>query len=468
MTMNAETLVNEHAWWKEGIIYQVYPRSFQDSNNDGVGDLEGIIQRLDYLNDGTPGSLGIDAVWLSPIYPSPMKDFGYDISDYCAIDPVFGDQAVFDRLVEEAHKRGIRIIMDMVFNHTSDQHPWFADSRSSRSSPYRDWYIWRDPKPGGKPPTNWLSTFAGSGWEWDQATAQFYYHSFFREQPDVNWWNPDLRKAIYGAMRFWLDRGVDGFRLDVVHFYGKDMQFRDNPRGMTGLTKGLIAYDRFKHIYDRDRPEVHEIFEEMRKVTDAYPDRMMVGETPYEYDADVALSYLGDGDDELHLAFYFKFLLTRWNARTYRKRIKTHYGAVPSKGWPCWVQNNHDMPRSIGRLALPHESAKTKKLRARAAALILLTLRGTPFLYYGEEIGMRNGNIPRKAIKDPLGLRYWPVYKGRDMSRTPMQWDRGPYSGFSNVEPWLPINPDHFEVNVEAQESDPVSMLSYYKELAWL
>jgi len=466
--MNDATAVSESAWWKDGIIYQIYPRSFQDSNNDGVGDLEGIIQRLDYMNDGSAGSLGVDAVWLSPIYPSPMKDFGYDISDYCAIDPVFGDLDVFDRLVEEAHKRGIHIIMDLVFSHTSDQHPWFLESRSSRSSPYRDWYIWRDPKPGGKPPTNWLSTFAGRGWEWDEATGQFYYHSFLREQPDVNWWNPDLRKAMFDNIRFWLDRGVDGFRLDVVHFYGKDMKFRDNPRGMTGLTKGLIAYDRYKHIYDRDRPEIHEIFKEMRKVTDAYPGRMMVGETPYEYGADMALSYLGDGEDELHLAFYFKFLLTRWSARAYRERIEALYKALPPKGWPCWALNNHDMPRSMGRLSLPHESLKTKRLRARAAILILLTLRGTPFLYYGEEIGMRNGSIPRKAIQDPLGKRYWPVYKGRDMSRTPMQWDRSPFAGFSEVEPWLPLNPDSGEVNVAAQEKDPVSMLSYHRELIWL
>lgn len=467
--MNTLNTQNETAWWKGGVIYQIYPRSFQDSKQDGIGDLEGITRRLDYLNDGTPRSLGIDAIWISPIYPSPMKDFGYDISDYCAIDPVFGDLDAFDRLVEEAHKRGVRIIMDLVYNHTSDQHPWFLDSRSSRSSRCRDWYLWHDPAPGGKPPTNWLAAFGGSGWEMDETTGQYYYHSFLKEQPDLNWWNPELREAVYDCMRFWLDRGVDGFRLDVVHFYGKDMQFRNNPRGMTGLTKGLIAYDRYKHIYDRDRPEVHEIFKEMRKLTDTYPDRMMVGETPYEYGPDVALSYLGDGEDELHLAFYLKFLLARWNARVFKDHIRSLYGALSSKGWPCWVLNNHDVPRNLGRHSLPFiTSQETRRMKARAAAVILLTLRGTPFLYYGEELGMRNGSIPRKAIKDPMGKRYWPFYKGRDMSRTPMQWDRETFSGFSEKEPWLPLNPDWKEVNVSAQEVRPDSILSLYKDLIWL
>ena len=466
--MNSDSTMNQPAWWKDGVVYQIYPRSFQDSNGDGVGDLEGVIQRLDYLNDGTPASLGVDAIWLSPIYPSPMADFGYDVSDYCAIDPVFGDLGAFDRLVAEAHRRGIRIILDMVFNHTSERHPWFLDSRSSRSSRRRDWYLWRAPKPGGKPPNNWQAAFGGSGWEWDEATGQFYYHSFLKEQPDLNWGNPELRRAVHDSMRFWLDRGVDGFRLDVVHFFGKDREFRDNPRGLTGFTKGLISYDRYKHLYDRDRPEVHEVFREMRKLTDAYPDRMMVGETPYELGAEVATSYLGDGSDELHLAFYFKFLLARWSARGYRERLERLYRAIPEKGWPCWVLNNHDMPRSTGRLSLPWEGDETRRNRARAAAMILLTLRGTPFLYYGEELGMRNGRIPREAIQDPMGKRYWPVYRGRDMARTPMQWDHTASAGFSSAAPWLPLNPDHDRVNVAAQAADPRSVLSFYRELVWL
>jgi len=452
-------------WWQGGVIYQIYPRSFQDGNGDGIGDLEGIIQRLDYLNGDEARSLGVDAIWLSPIYPSPMADFGYDISDYCDIDPVFGNLETFDRLVQEAHKRGIRIILDMVFNHTSDRHPWFLDSRSRRDSPRRDWYLWKDPKPGGAPPNNWQAAFGGSGWEWDPATGQSYYHSFLKEQPDLNWHNPGLRRAVHDTMRFWLDRGVDGFRLDVVHFYGKDPEFRDNPRGMTGLTKGLIAYDRYRHLYDRDRPEVHGIFRGMRGVTDAYPERMMVGETPYEHGADVSASYLGNGQDELHLAFYFKFLLARWSARVYRDRIEALYRALPPGGWPCWVLNNHDMPRSMGRHGLPLESQETRQRRARAAALILLTLRGTPFLYYGEELGMRNGNIPRAAVQDPLGKRYWPLYKGRDMSRTPMQWDRSPGAGFSAAPPWLPLNPDWPVVNVENQQALPESMLRHHRNL---
>jgi len=455
----------EPLWWKEGVVYQIYPRSFQDANGDGIGDLEGIVRRLDYLNGDGNHALGVDAIWLSPIYPSPMADFGYDISDYCGIDPVFGDHDTFDRLVLEAHRRGIRVILDMVFNHTSDRHPWFLDSRSGRRSPRRDWYLWKDPKPGGGPPNNWQAAFGGSGWEWDAQTGQYYYHSFLKEQPDVNWANPELRRAVYDTMRFWLDRGVDGFRLDVVHFYGKDPLFRDNPRGMTGLTKGLVAYDRYRHLYDRDRPEAHEVFREMRKVTDAYEERMMVGETPYEHGAEISASYLGSGKDELHLAFYFKFLLARWNARVYRDRIESLLRALPPGGWPCWVLNNHDMSRSIDRHAFPFESETSRRLRARAAALILLTLRGTPFLYYGEELGMRNGKIPRRAIQDPLGKRYWPVYRGRDMSRTPMQWDRSPGAGFSNTEPWLPLNPDRAVVNVENQEALPDSMLRHYRNL---
>jgi alpha-glucosidase len=455
----------ESFWWKEGVIYQIYPRSFQDGNRDGVGDLEGIVQRLDYLNGQGARSLGVDAIWLSPIHPSPMADFGYDISDYCDIDPVFGNLETFDRLVREAHRRGIRIILDMVFNHTSDRHPWFLDSRSGRNSRCRDWYLWKDPKPGGGPPNNWQAAFGGSGWERDELTGQYYYHSFLKEQPDVNWRNPELRRAVYDTMRFWLDRGVDGFRLDVVHFYGKDSRFRDNPRGMTGMTRGLISYDRYRHVYDRDQPEIHEIFREMRQVTDGYPERMMVGETPYEYGADVAASYLGNGEDELHLAFYFKFLWARWNARAYRDRIEKLYRALPERGWPCWVLNNHDMPRSVDRHACPFEPLETRHARARAAALILLTLRGTPFLYYGEELGMRNGKIPRKAIQDPLGKRYWPVYRGRDMSRTPMQWDRLPFGGFSTSEPWLPLNPDWPVVNVENQQALDDSLFCHYRHL---
>ncbi len=458
----------EHVWWKEGIIYQVYPRSFYDANRDGIGDLAGIIEKLDYLNDGTSNSLGVDAIWLSPIYPSPMYDFGYDISDYCSIDPVFGDMSTFDLLVEEAHRRGIRIILDMVFNHSSHMHPWFIESSSSRDNPKRDWYIWKDGRPGGKPPNNWQSAFGGSGWEWDKRTGQFYYHSFLKEQPDLNWWNRQLRNAVYEVMRFWLDRGVDGFRLDVVHFYMKDRLLRDNPRGLTGLTKGLIAYDRYRHIYDRDRPEGHEIFKEMRKLTDEYSEVMMVGETPYEYGAETAVSYLGDGTDELHLAFYFKFLLARWRSSTYRKRIDELYRVLPEKGWPCWVLNNHDMPRSIDRLAWPFESEQRRESRAKAAATILLTLRGTPFLYYGEELGMRNGSIPRSKLQDPLGKRYWPVFRGRDIARTPMQWSSQRYAGFSTVEPWLPVNPDFVRRNVQHLAADPTSVFTYYKKLIGL
>ena len=333
--MHSTDSPHDPAWWKGGVIYQIYPRSFQDSRGDGIGDLEGIVQRLDYLNGPGDDALGVDAIWLSPIYPSPMRDFGYDVADYCDIDSVFGDLAGFDLLVKEAHARNIRVVLDLVVNHSSDEHPWFRNSRASRTSDKRDWYIWRDPAPSGGPPTNWLSIFGGPGWCRDRTTGQYYYHSFLKEQPDLNWWNPKLREAVYDCMRFWMDRGVDGFRLDVVHFYVKDRHFRNNPRGLTGMSHGAVAYDRFKHLYDRDRPEIHDIFKEMRRVTDAYPDRMLVGEAPYEYGADMVASYLGNRDDELHMAFYFKFLLARWSARAYRTGSTGSTGPCPPAGGPA-------------------------------------------------------------------------------------------------------------------------------------
>jgi len=445
------------AWWREGVIYQIYPRSFCDSNNDGIGDIPGIISRLDYLSD-----LGIDGIWLSPINTSPMFDFGYDISDYRGIDPVFGTLADFDELLKEAHRRKIRIILDLVMNHSSHLHPWFIESRSSRDNPKRDWYIWRDGK-GRRPPNNWMAAFGGRAWEWDEKTRQYYLHSFLKEQPDFNWRNEKCREALFGEIRYWLDRGVDGFRLDVVNYFVKDDRFRSNPLGIGQYPR---PYELQKHIYDRDRPEMHDILREFRSLLDSYEERMSVGEIGTEYPGNPALSasYLGNGDDELHLAFDFSLVFMKWSARGFFKCINDYMSAVPAKGWPCHVLSNHDVPRGISRYA-GSKDPEVAKRRAMVAAVLLLTLRGTPFLYYGEELGMKEGRLKRKQIVDPVGRRYWPFHKGRDGARTPMQWSASENAGFGSGSPWLPVNPDYREVNVERESRDPSSLLNLHKKL---
>lgn len=442
-------------WWKEGIIYQIYPRSFYDSNGDGVGDIPGITSSLDYLSD-----LGISGIWLSPINTSPMFDFGYDISDYRGIDPVFGSLADFDRLIREAHRRKIRIILDLVMNHSSHLHPWFLESRSSRDNPKRDWYVWRD---GRRPPNNWRAAFGGRAWEWDEATGQYYLHSFLKEQPDFNWRNGECRKALFGEVKYWLGRGVDGFRLDVVNFFVKDAMFRSNP-----FTIGQYPrpYEMQKHIYDRDQPEMHGILKEFRSLLDSYGGRMSVGEVAVEPPGDSKLvaSYLGKGEDELHLAFDSSLLFTKWGAKNFFMCIESYESCIPEKGRSCYMLSNHDEPRGISRYA-GSGNMEIAKRRAMVAAALLLTLRGTPFLYYGEELGMANGRLKRKQIVDPIGRKYWPFHKGRDGERTPMQWSDVKNAGFSSGTPWLPVNPDYTEINVESQSRDPSSMLNYYKRL---
>ena len=442
-------------WWKHGVIYQIYPRSFYDSNGDGVGDLPGITQKLDYLAD-----LGVDGLWLSPINTSPMFDFGYDISDYRGIDPVFGTQRDFDLFLSEAHRRGIRVILDLVMNHTSHLHPWFVESRSSRDNPMRDWYIWRDRGKFCRYPNNWMAAFGGRAWEWDRKTRQYYLHSFLREQPDVNWRNPAFKEAMFGEIRHWLDRGVDGFRLDVVNLFVKDEHFRSNPFGIGPYPR---PYDLQRHIYDRDRPELHGILRDFRKLLDSYDERMSVGEVAAENygNPEIAASCLGAEGDELHLSFDFSMIYRKWNAREFLKCIKRWDAAVPEKAWPCNVLNNHDQPRSRSR----HGGGTDAPARARLMAAMLLTLRGTPFLYYGEEIGMENGRIPRGEIQDPLGKRYWPFHPGRDPERTPMQWSGGPNAGFSTGKPWLRVNEDYRRVNVERQTGDASSVLEFYRKL---
>lgn len=437
-------------WWKHGVIYQIYPRSFYDSNGDGIGDIPGIIEKLDYLKD-----LGIDAIWLSPVNTSPMYDFGYDISNYREIDPVFGSKKDFRDLIKEAHARDIKIIMDMVLNHTSHLHQWFIESRSSLDSPKRDWYIWREGKKG-KPPNNWIAAFGGSSWEKDESSGQYYLHSFLKEQPDVNWRNNELRDAMYSEMRYWLDHGVDGFRLDVVNWFVKDGDFRNNP-------PSLRPQQLQKHRFDRNRPETHEIMKEIRTVVDSYRDRMTVGEvfSLPPGDPKLSASYLGDGSDELHLAFDFSLLYKWWNARTVYRTIRRWMEKIPEDGWACHVLSNHDQPRSMSRFGGGRDAIK----RARVAATLLLTLKGTPFIYYGEEIGMRNIRISRKDIQDPLGKKYWPLYQGRDPARAPMQWSSDENAGFTRGNIWLPVNSDFRKVNVAADAADKYSMLNHYRAL---
>jgi alpha-glucosidase len=438
-------------WWQRGIVYQVYPRSFQDSNGDGIGDLVGIRRRLDYLRD-----LGVDAIWVSPIYPSPMADFGYDIADYCAIDPIYGTLADFDHLLAEAHARGLKVILDFVPNHTSDRHPWFLESRRSRDNPRRNWYIWRDPAPDGGPPNNWLANFGGSGWELDVATGQYYYHAFLKEQPDLNWRNPEVRRAMYDVLRFWLDRGVDGFRVDVLWHLIKDAQFRDNPPNLAWQPH-QASIDRLLQLYSTDQPEVHDVVAEMRAALDAYPDRVLIGEIYLPIERVVA--YYGRDMKGAHLPFNFQLIFAAWNAREIAHIISEYEAAVPGGGWPNWVLGNHDQKRIATRIG---------PARARAAAMLLLTLRGTPTLYYGEELGLENVTIPADRVQDPWEKNEPGLGLGRDPARTPMPWDGSANAGFTTGEAWLPLNADWMSRNVSVLSEDSRSILTLYRRLITL
>ncbi len=444
-------------WWQQGVIYQIYPRSFQDSNADGIGDLRGIISRLDYLNDGTEKSLGVDAIWLSPCYPSPMSDFGYDISDYTDIDPLFGTLQDFHELLQEAHRRGIKVIMDLVINHTSDQHPWFIESRASKASDKRDWYIWHAGNKG-KPPNNWFAGFElKSAWWRDETTQEFYLATFTRHQPEVNWRNAQLKEAMFAVIRFWLEMGVDGYRMDTVNWYLKDELWRNNPWHLQ-----LNPPDLQRHIYDRNRPETHGLCRDIRRLLDSYSERMLVGEIFCD-DARLAAEYYGKSD-ELHLAFNFAFLFQPWSAKHFHHKIVEWENLLPTGCWPNYTLSNHDQPRHYTRYA----QGTWSEPRARVAAALLLTLRGTPFLYYGEEIGMANRHIARRELQDPMGKKLWPLLPGRDGARTPMQWDSSPHGGFSFAKPWLPLNPDYPVKNVVGQAGDAQSLFSFYRRLLWL
>jgi alpha-glucosidase len=431
-----------YLWWQRGILYQVYLRSFMDANGDGVGDLAGLMNRLDYL-----AWLGVDALWLSPIYPSPMKDFGYDVADYTGIDPLFGTMQDFDRLLDAAHARGLRLILDFVPNHTSDQHPWFRESRASRENPKRDWYIWRDT------PNNWLSNFGGSAWTFDEPTGQYYYHAFLPEQPDLNWRNLEVVRAMLDVLSFWLDRGVDGFRVDVLWHLIQDDEFRDNPPN-PDWREGDHPYHAFVPLYTADRPEVHDVVREMRRLVDGYHERVLIGEIYLPIER--LVTYYGADLQGAHLPFNFQLLSAQWDACHLAGLIAEYEAALPRGAWPNWVLGNHDRSRIASRVGAA---------QARIAAMLLLTLRGTPTLYYGDELGMHDVPIPPGQIQDPFERNVPGRGHGRDPERTPMQWSAAPNAGFTAGRPWLPLASDFRETNVDTQREDPRSMLSLYRRL---
>ncbi len=443
---------NSYLWWQTGIIYQIYPRSYQDSNGDGIGDLNGIRQRLDHIQN-----LGVKAIWLSPIFPSPMHDFGYDVADYVGIHPMFGTMADFDALLTEVHERDMKLILDLVPNHSSDEHEWFIESRSSRDNPKRDWYIWRDPAPDGGPPNNWLSFFGGPAWTFDEATGQYYLHQFVTQQPELNYRHPEVLPAMLNNMRFWLDKGVDGFRVDVIWLMVKDEKLRDEPPNPDW--DGVDPFGSLQHIYTQNVPGIHDIVRQMRAVLDEYDERMMVGEIYLPYNE--LAKYYGRSQDECHLPFNFHLIDTEWNAQKVQKLVEKYEASLPTGDWPNWVLGNHDRHRIASRVG-PEQ--------ARIANMLLLTLRGTPTTYYGEEIGMENVPIPPEFIQDPPAVNQPEIADvvGRDPERTPMQWDSSANAGFAagNITTWLPVATDYQARNVAQQNNELTSMLNLYRALA--
>jgi alpha-glucosidase len=442
-------------WWRDAVLYQVYPRSFADSNGDGIGDLPGLVERLDYLE-----WLGIDGIWVNPVMDSPNRDWGYDVSDYCSVHPELGTLDDVDRLVSEAGRRGIRIIFDLVPNHTSDQHPWFRNALSGRGARHRDWYVWSDPKPDGSPPNNWASVFGGGpAWTLDDASGQYYLHNFLAQQPDLDWWNDEVRAAFDDILRFWFDRGIAGFRIDVAHALIKDRELRDNLPA-TEDDDARVRELGQRAEYNMNRPEVHDIFRAWRKLCDSYdPARILVGET-FVMDLRQMASFYGGGEDELDLAFNFPFALAPFQAGALRSIVEASEELIPPQGWPVWMASNHDVRR------FPSRWCRGDERRARCALVMLMGLRGTPFLYYGDEIGMTDVDVPPEAVRDPVGLRRGTRRLGRDPCRTPMQWTPEPGAGFTepDVTPWLPLG-DHRARSVTAQRDDRRSMLALCRDL---
>jgi alpha-glucosidase len=446
--MAPENQPSRDRWWQGGVFYQIYPRSYADANGDGVGDLAGIISKLDHL-----AGLGINGVWLSPVTCSPNRDYGYDVSGYRDIDPAYGTLDDLDALVRQAGERGIRILMDLVPNHTSDQHPWFVDALSGRAAAHRDYYVWADPKPDGAPPNNWMSIFGGPAWQLDEASGQYFLHNFEAAQPDLDWWNEDVRREFDEIVRFWWDRGVAGFRIDVCNMMIKDKDLRDNPSATADdpLDQQFMGV---RSVYNTDRPEAHDILRRWRAIADTYePERLLIGETNVEQ-LRTLMEFYGAGRDELHGGFNFVFINAPFEAAALRTVVEGTEALIPPEAWPIWTGSNHDVSRLATRWA-DGDPAKVK-----VALLILLTLRGTPFLYQGDEIGLTDGPIERADVLDAVGTRFWPYYKGRDPERTPMPWHGGSGGGFSppGVRTWLPMA-DPAQCNVAEQEGDPTSVL---------
>jgi len=446
--------MNNLKWWQTEIIYQIYPRSFQDSNNDGIGDIPGIIKRIDYLK-----RIGIKAIWLSPFYPSPMYDFGYDVSDYKAIHPIFGTMRDFDELLKETHKHNMKLLIDLIPNHTSSEHKWFQESRKSKTNPYRDYYIWKDPKQNGKEPNNWLSYFGGSAWEFDEKTGQYYLHQFLKEQPDLNYQNPKVLKEMLDIMDFWLAKGVDGFRVDAICQICEHPKFPNNP--INPKWNGKIPIEKYILKYTVNQPGTHKIVKAMRKIVDKYNDRVLIGEAYLPYKE--LLKYYGN-DDECHMPFNFHLLEVKWKASAIKKKINDYEKTLSEKYWPSYVLGNHDQKRIASKVG-------TEK-QARIAAMLLLTLRGTPTVYYGDEIGMKNVRIPKNMVQDSPALKQPEIADivGRDPERTPMQWDKTANAGFSakGVKTWLPVAKNFKKNNVKSLEADKKSILNLFKALTKL
>jgi len=469
MTNSINNIKDEHKleWWKSAVFYQIYPRSFYDSNNDGIGDLIGIIEKLDHLNDGDGGGLGIDAIWFSPFFPSPQEDFGYDVSEYCNIDPDYGTLEDFDHLVIEAHKRGIQIILDLVLNHSSDQHKWFKESRKSRVNSKSDWYVWVEPKNGGKPPNNWLAVFGGSAWTFEPNRKQYYLHNFLPEQPDLNWYNPEVRKALAGVVRFWMSRGIDGFRLDTANYYAYDKQLRDNPKrpaGYNTIEDGQEANPLNNYItkYSKDRPDNIDFIKFLRKIFDEKENFTSIGEIgsseSLEKTLELGSSYVKHGKG-LHMAYTFSMLSKKMNAEYLDHVIQCTEKSIED-GWPCWSLSNHDCTRMMTRYNCFHEREGFQQMML----LLLLSLRGTPIIYYGEEVDMEEYPISKEELRDPQGIRLWPEIKGRDGCRLPFPWNsKAQNQGFNlGTKPWLPAKN---VLSLDQAKTNPNSTYHILKEM---
>lgn len=464
MVTMAKTLENvvptlDKDWWRGAVIYQIYPRSFQDSNGDGIGDLAGIIQRLPHI-----ASLGVDAIWISPFFRSPMADFGYDVSDYCDVDPMFGSLDDFDALIQRAHELGLRVLIDLVMSHTSDQHPWFKESRISHNNSKADWYVWADAKPDGTPPNNWLSIFGGPAWAWDGERMQYYLHNFLAEQPDLNLHNPEVQDALLSVAQFWMERGVDGFRLDTINFYFHDPELRDNPALPPEKRNATIApsvnpYNWQDHLYDKNRPENLMFLQRLRALMDEYPATTAVGEVgDAQRGVEIQAEYTS-GNDKMHMCYGFDFLSATPLNGTRVAEVLNLYHETGPESWACWAFSNHDVERHASRWNLSEDAQ-------RLYAALLLSLRGSVCIYQGEELGLSEADVAFEDLRDPYGIRFWPKFRGRDGCRTPMPWVQDNHNGgFSEGKPWLPLAVEHLPKAVNQQENDEASMLAFYRQI---